>query len=168
MAHALLSAICNTQGTVAQIASAGTSPGGFPLPAETQDALRRVGFDSPGLGSYRSRELTAEMLEWADLVLGLAREHVREVVVRIPAAWDKSFTLKELVRRGAAVGPRRGDEALAAWLAKVGEGRTRIELLGDSETDDVIDPAGGLPSGFLRTALEIQTLCASLAGLLWP
>jgi protein-tyrosine-phosphatase len=107
------------------------------------------------------------MLMEADLVLGLARDHVREVVVRSPDTWEKSFTLKELVRRGGTAGPRPRDEVLPVWLARVSSGRNRTELLGESETDDVIDPAGGLPSGFVRTAAEIQGLCVSLAGLLW-
>jgi protein-tyrosine-phosphatase len=167
MAQALLSSLLSHRGVDAQVASAGTLPAGFPLPQETQDALRGLGFDASPLQAYRSRQLDDGLVNMADLVLGLAREHVREVVVRNAEAWEKSFTLKELIRLGEKVGPRRRNEELSEWLARVGNGRNRNELLGASEVDDVIDPAGGLPSGFVHTAGEIQALCVSLADLLW-
>ena len=143
-------------------------PGGVPLPSETEDALRALHYDSPRLAAYRSRELSEDEIGQADLVLGLARDHVREVVVRIPSAWDRTFTLKELIRRGEAVGPRRPGQELSAWLAAVSLERTRAELLGSSDADDVADPIGGRPSAFEQTAVEIQGLCESLSGLVWP
>jgi hypothetical protein len=76
--------------------------------------------------------------------------------------------LKELVRRGEGVGPRRADEELEEWLAKVSEGRDRRDLLGSSNVDDVVDPIGGPPSMFEQVAVEIQGLCVSLTDLVWP
>ncbi len=101
-------------------------------------------------------------------MLGLARDHVREVVVRWPEAWGRTFTLKELVRRGEGVGPRRADEELPDWLGRVSEDRDRRDLLGSSNLDDVVDPIGGLPSMFEQVAGEIQRLCVSLTDLVWP
>jgi protein-tyrosine phosphatase len=168
MAQAFLSTLSIDRGAGALIASAGILPGGFPLPTETQDALRHLGFESPGLQAFRSRQLTEGLVMEADLVLGLAREHVREVVVLSPPTWAKSFTLKELIRRGAAIGPKPTESGLPEWLASVSNGRSHHELLGASEIDDVIDPAGGAPAAFVRTATEIRGLCVSLAALLWP
>lgn len=167
MAQAMLTTIARARGVDAQIASAGLLPGGQPLAVETREALHALGFDGPGIDRFRSTQVTDGLVGGADLVLGLAREHVRELVVRSPDAWDRSFTLKELVRRGAAIGSRPAHEGLGSWLARAGEGRSRPDLLGDSIDDDVRDPAGGFAAGFDRTAAEVHALCQSLGALLW-
>jgi protein-tyrosine phosphatase len=168
MAEAILSELVRRRGIAADIASVGLLPGRAPVPTETQDALRAIRYDSPRLAARRSRQLSDADIDNADLVLGLARDHVREIVVRMPSAWDRTFTLKELVRRGEAVGPRPPGQELSSWLAAVSLGRTRADLLGSSNADDVDDPIGGPPSAFEQTATEIKGLCESLSSLVWP
>jgi len=168
MAQAILSSLATTRSLPVEINSAGLLPGGEPMPTETRDALAALGYPTPGFASRSSRQLTLPTVQLADLVLGMAREHVREIVVRAPEAWPRTFTLKELVRRGKAVGPRVNDEQLESWLTRVSLHRTRQGLLGSSELDDVADPLGGLPSAFGQTADEICALCISLGELLWP
>jgi protein-tyrosine-phosphatase len=168
MAEAILTELVRRRGIAADVSSVGLLPGGVPIPPETQDALRALHYESPRLAAYRSRKLSDADIDSADLLLGLARDHVREIVVRVPSAWDRTFTLKELVRRGDAVGPRRPDQELSSWLAAVSVERTRADLLGSSDTDDVADPIGGPPSAFEQTAAEIERLCESLSGLVWP
>jgi protein-tyrosine phosphatase len=168
MAQAILSRQLAGRSIPVEVGSAGLLPGGRPLPAETRDALIGRGIDPAAVDVFRSRELTRESIETTDLVVGLAREHVREVVVRVPPAWERTFTLKELVRRGEDAGPRGAAEPLPTWLARAAEGRQRSDLLGSSIGDDVVDPIGGSPSDFDRTAAEIERLCTSLAALLWP
>ncbi len=168
MAQTILSDLLAERGIRAEIASAGLLPGGQPMPLETQEALRVLGHDGPGLGAQRSHQVTDSDVTSADLVVGMARNHVREVVVRMPETWDKTFTLKELVRRGLAVEARRADEELRSWLGRVADDRDRQDLLGSATVDDVADPIGGSSSMFEQTANEIQRLCVSLSTLLWP
>ena len=168
MAQAILSRLAIDQGIPAEIASVGLLPGGDPVPPETQDALAVLGYNDGAIAAHQSRQLSGGEVASADLVLGLARDHVREVVVRWPETWGRTFTLKELVRRGEGVGPRRVDEELEEWLARVSEGRDRRDLLGSSNVDDVVDPIGGPPSMFEQVAVEIQGLCVSLTDLVWP
>jgi protein-tyrosine phosphatase len=163
----VLSRLATERAISVQVASAGILPGGLPLPTETQHVLRGLGFNKSDLHSYRSRQLTNGLVVGADLVIGLARDHLREVTVRVPQAWDRTFTLKELVRRGEAVGGREPDEGLATWLVKVGADRNRRDLLGASGTDDVADPVGGPPSAFEQAAAEIRGLCISLSNVVW-
>ena len=66
----------------------------------------------------------------SDLVVGLAREHVRETALLVPAAYPRTFTLKELVRRGGEVGARGDDESFEMWLARLHVGRTTLMHLG--------------------------------------
>ena len=119
-------------------------------------------------GPPRARRLDRDLIRGADLVLPLAREHLREVVVAVPDAFARTFTPKELVRRAAAAGGRRPDEALDAFLARLHEGRRHQELLRNDPVDDVLDPIGGPRSGYVRAATELESLALSLAELLDP
>lgn len=166
MAAALLEARLRREGLAgATVSSCGLLPGGAPAAPEATEALRRRGLDLEG---HQSRQLAPELVEEADLVLALTREHLREVVVLRPAAFARTFTLRELVRRGERVGPRRAGQDLVDWLAEVGAGRRPQDLLGSSEEDDVADPVGGPLSGFVRTAEELDGLAARLVALLRP
>jgi protein-tyrosine phosphatase len=167
MAEAILSRLLARRAVPAEIASAGLLGGGRPMPSEALDALATLSDSGPDMSAHRSRTLTARDVERADLVLGMTREHVREAVVLEPAAWSWTFTLKELVRRGEAVGSRAEGQALRNWLAAVSEGRDRRGLLGTASADYVADPMGGTPSMFEQTATEIEELCRRLIGLLW-
>jgi protein-tyrosine-phosphatase len=102
-----------------------------------------------------------------DLLLGMARSHVREAVALAgPAVLGRAFTLKEIVRRGEERGGRAPGEPLEAWLARLAAGRRVNDLLGDSDADDVADPIGGPRRSYERTAVELDDLTARLAGLL--
>jgi protein-tyrosine-phosphatase len=112
--------------------------------------------------------MTGEMLLGADLVIGMARLHIRESVVDQPQVWPRSFTLKELVRRGEEVGPRSAGQPLDEWLEKVHAGRSTSDLLGDSPDDDIFDPIGSNRPRYERTADEIEGLIDRLVTLLFP
>ena len=165
MAEALLRAALRARGVDATVSSAGLFRGGVPASPGSVRAMARRGLDIDG---HRSRTVTIELLEAADLVLGMARLHVREAVVAVPDVWPRAFTLKELVRRGAVVGPRRADEPLEAWLARVHEGRRRADLIGDDAADDVADPVGGPERLYLATAAELEDLVGRLVDLAFP
>jgi protein-tyrosine-phosphatase len=157
-------------GLDARVASAGLLEPGRPASAHGVDIMRGRGLD---MGPHRSRAISRDMLTSADLILGMAREHVREAVVMDPALWPRTFTLKELVRRGEAAGPRRPGEALDAWLRRVAEGRRISELTGSSPLDDVEDPIGGPRSAYERMAVELDGLvdrlvAVAFAGALTP
>jgi protein-tyrosine-phosphatase len=117
------------------------------------------------LDDHVSRTLDPAMVEAADLVVCMARRHLREVVVAVPSAMPKTFTLRELVRRGEAVGPA---SSLGEWLALVGAGRRSGDLLGDDVNDDVADPIGGPDDDYERTAVQLEDLVARLGRLLDP
>lgn len=153
------------RGAGARVHSAGTLADGRGAVREVVDAAADRGHD---LTAHASRRLDPELVAGADLVLPLAREHLREIVLMSPEAFGRTFTPKELVRRAAVVGGRRADEDLAAFLARVHEGRTPQELLGDDRADDVVDPIGGPRSGYERSADEIQQLAMAVARLVAP
>jgi len=159
MAQAMLA---GRLGAAAQVRSAGLLEPGLPPPPATVAAMAGYGRD---VARYRSHTVTAGELRSADLVLAMAREHVRHVVVTEPSVWPRAFTLKELLRRGEQIGRREPGESLARWLARVHDGRERSALLGDSPEDDVADPAGGPPQAHVLTAAELDRLLSELVGL---
>ena len=152
-------------GVAAQVRSAGLLESGNPASASGVDILAGRDLDIKG---HRSATVTAAILGEADLVLGLARQHVREAALLSHDVWPRTFTLKELVRRGTAIGPRGADETLADWLARAHAGRTPSALLGVSPDDDVADPIGQPRPAYQRMVDELDDLVDRLAALAWP
>lgn len=162
MAQVLLQHRLDALGVDARVSSAGELRSGIPAAQGSVRAMAARGLD---LGAHRSRTTTADDLRGADLVVGMARRHVREAVLACPEAWPRTFTLKELVRRGEAAAPRRAGQTLAAWLALVHLGRRTTDLLGDDPSDDVADPIGSPDSVYETTAAELNDLVDRLVTL---
>jgi len=112
--------------------------------------------------------LSPALVTDANLLIAMERRHVRDLVTRDPAAWPRTFTLKELVRRGEAIGARAPDESLEQWIGRVHTGRESRELLGASVADDVHDPSGSPIGEHEDLAQELTDLIDRLAALLWP
>lgn len=162
MTEALLSRRLAMLGVPGRVRSAGLSGQGQPPPPEVIYAMANYGLD---VASHRSHLATGVGLAAADLVLALAREHLRSMVAAEPSVWPRVFTLKELVRRGQQTGPRRPGESLPEWLARVHDGREHAALLGDSPADDVADPIGGPPQAYATTATLLSQLIGRLTEL---
>ncbi len=148
-----------------RVTSAGLRLAGEPASGHGVDVLGTRGID---LSAHRSRIVDRELLESTDLVLAMAREHLREAVLALPDIWPRAFTLKELVRRGETIGPRAPGESVGQWIARAHSGRNRQDLLGSSSTDDVEDPIGLDRSAYEKTADELSDLVDRLVDLLWP
>jgi protein-tyrosine-phosphatase len=139
--------------------------GGHPPPPQVLAVMAARGCDVTG---HRSRRVAPPDLAGADLVVGMAREHVRHAAVLLPDVWPRAFTLRELVNRGREAGARRPGEQLGEWLARVASGRTRRDLLGSGTAPDVADPVGGPTRGYEFTADLLDMLTGYLADLCWP
>jgi protein-tyrosine phosphatase len=162
MAQAMLSARLVPRGVTAGVHSAGMLSGGRRPPPEVISVMAARGLDVTG---HRSRTVTAADLAVADLILGLAREHVRHATVLWPAAWPRAFTIRELLRRGHQAGARSPGEPFGDWLTRVAADRGRRDLLGSSPADDVADPAGGPLRGYQATAELLDRLTRDLVEL---
>ena len=167
MAGALLARhlVAAQQADTVRVSSAGVLRDGLAPPAEVISVMADYGIDVTG---HRSRVVTSGDLLTADLTLAMSRDQVRHVAVEVPAVWQRSFTLKELVRRGGSLGPRAAAEPFASWLDRAQVGRDRMALLGESAEDDIADPFGGPLTGYVATAALLDELLAGLAGLCFP
>jgi protein-tyrosine phosphatase len=165
MAEGLLRTRLAQRGVAANVSSAGLSFDGQPATPESVAAVSRLGVD---IESHRSRILDAQMVEDADLIVAMERFHAREVMVLDPEAVQRTFTLKELVRRAISIGPREPGEALDEWLERAAAGRRAADLLGSSPEDDVADPYRRSDAVYERCASEIDELVTTLVRLAWP
>jgi protein-tyrosine phosphatase len=152
-------------GAEVDVLDAGTGESGFPVTEETLTTASHLGVD---LSKHLSTTLAPGLVDAADLVLTMERAHVRTIVLDDPDAWSKTFTLKEFVRRGDAVGPRTTGQSLAEWLRTVQEGRNRGDLLGTSPLDDVADPTSDRRADHASLAEELDELIAATVELAWP
>jgi len=147
--------------TGVEVISAGLLAGGAPATPESLAA-------APDLADHLSCQLTPDLVSGADLVIGMAREHVREAVVLVRGSLPRVFTLKEFVRRAEAVGARATDEPLAPWLDRVGVDRRPADLMGDSIEDDVYDLGERDRVDWAAIVDEISELVRRLVAATWP
>ncbi len=149
-------------GVEAVVCSGGILDAGNRIPASYLAIAAEAGVD---LSEHVSHQISvAELLE-QDLVLTMTRELLREVVVMAPAIWPRAFTMPEFLRRGTAVGPRKPTEDLNHWFEAIGANRTRSQLLGDDEADDVADPVGGTAEDYRIMLRQVERMSSDLARL---
>jgi protein-tyrosine phosphatase len=165
LAAAVLGRLVGDRGEDVTVTSAGLLEGGAPAAPGMVEAAAVRGID---LSGHVSRTLGAAAVEQADLVVAMARDHVREIVSVTPSAFGRTFTLREAVRRGSEVGPRRPGAALAEWLGALHQGRRYQDLVGWTDEDDIADPMGGPPEAYLVAVTAITELTTSLADLAFP
>ncbi len=149
-------------GLEAIVSSGGIMGEGNCIPSSYLAIAHDAGID---LSEHVSHRVSSEELLQQDLVLTMTRELLREVVVMAPPIWPRSFTMREFLRRATAVGPRKPTEGLEHWFHAIGANRTRSQLLGDDEADDVADPVGGTAEDYRIMLRQLERLSGDLAGL---
>lgn len=109
------------------------------------------------IDDHRTLELDDQLVEWADLIIGMSREHARDTVRAFPAAEGKTFTMKGLLELLPSLPPHDDTEA---WL----EAAQRIRDRADALTDlDIDDPIGEREAAYRRVATEIKGLIERFA-----
>jgi protein-tyrosine phosphatase len=163
MAEAITNVRARELGLDVTADSAGMAESGAPV---AESALAAIGNMQQEISRHRSKPILQERVEASDLILGMERLHVREVTVISPQAWDRTFTLKEFVRRGELVRPPGEGRPASDWIAMVGQDRKRQDLLGSSPDDDVDDPVGMSSFEVRIVAKELRRLIDRLLFLL--
>jgi protein-tyrosine phosphatase len=101
---------------------------------------------------FRARELVAEHVARADLVLTATREHRAAAVVLHPRAASRTFTLRELARLVGAVDPAQltatDPVERARELVRAAAGKRGLVPPPTPKDDDLADPYQGPQSGF--------------------
>ncbi len=127
----------------------------------------------PGMRDFRSRALTGDLLEQADLVLTGTRDHRLRIGRLWPEAYPKTFTLREsaslLAGMPAAVAdslpdrlPKRA-HAVVRWL------QDERGLVATPESElDIADPIGRRTSVYRRMVDDVSAAIDVLANVLLP
>lgn len=123
MAEAFLSSKANDSVSV-RSAGVAASPGSDASSGAKQ-ALAEFGLSK----EHRARQLEAELVEWADIILTMTGSQKQLIHVYFPYAMDKVFTLKEYV-----------------------------DYSGDKGKEDVLDPYGQSLDKYMETAAELEEL----------
>jgi len=134
-----------------RVETAGTlSVDGLPISWRTRAALDDVGLPWP---SHRSRQAERAHFDTADLVIGLAPEHVAWVRRQHPEVADRTGTLVRLSRE------------LPPPPAPLAERLAGIDLAGVllEPWEEVVDPGGGEVEAFIACAREVVVLVDRLA-----
>jgi len=152
MAGAILAAhVADAEVDSITITTAGTHViEGMPMSWRTRDALAGVDVAAP---MHRSLQLREPHVDTADLVIGLACEHVEYVRRTHPGAAARTATLRRLVRDLAP-----GTAPLSERVAALGLADVTLE-----QWEDVDDPGGGELPVFEACARDIDDLIARLA-----
>jgi protein-tyrosine phosphatase len=165
MAAAVLAHLLAVRGSGMTVGSAGFVSPGVASPAEAVEVMNSLGYD---LSAHRSKAVSPALLDSAQLVVGMTRQHAVDLSLRDPSVWPRSFTLAEVVRLGGALPARRPDEALASWAARIGAGRRRSGILDLPLSEDVPDPIGRPMTAYIRTRDRLVELVTRLADLVEP
>lgn len=126
------------------VESAGTRPlEGYPVDPAMARLLAERGIDTT---AFAARRLDKRLVQDADLVLGMTRDHRTRAVQLYPGVLKRAFTLRELARLADRVDPAEldvvaGSEAdlqrrLRVLLLLAPRHRTPVA----PELDDVVDP----------------------------
>lgn len=136
---------------------------GYPASERAEHVMRVRGITLEG---HRSKRMVPELLDSADLVIAMAREHLRDALHLHPDVTDRAFLFKEmdeLLQKGPL--PAEFDLAVAELNARRNSPWDAVALGWDADVDD---PIGGDVSLFDTCAAEIEFLSGRLAEALWP
>lgn len=169
MAEAMLKRKAHEKGIALTVRSAGISTiDGLPVSAQSMDVLKRRGIDYEGT----SAAVSAEALQWADLILTMTSGHKREVIRRHPDVIDKVYTLKEYAYLDDELKTKLQElETLYSELQmQLALGQTvdenkrkRAHELEQLVPDfDIADPFGGPQSVYDACAVEMEAAIVKL------
>lgn len=155
---------------IPEVASAGTfAMIGERMPHQASELSKEFG-GSPA--DHAGRQITHELVESADLILALAKEHRSAVARLVPRASRKSFTLREFalictsaLQSQSADVPGRGE--VAEWLRYASTHRGMVAVT-NLEGLDVVDPFRRSDSTYRTSALQIVDAISEISRALTP
>ena len=127
----------------------------------TIDALAGVGITP---GEFVARDISAEMLRDADLILTATRQHRSVVVTEAPDVVRRAFTIKEFARLAVSA-----DADSVVSLDGLVEGVARQRGFNPpaaAEEDDITDPYGQRAKRYVQTLNDLQPTIDVIADVL--
>jgi protein-tyrosine phosphatase len=153
LAAVLLADGLRRSGVDAAVTSCGTKATGLRVPEHAHAVAAELG---TSVADHRARPVGRHLLgdDGADLIVCMDRGHLRQVVALDPSVWPRTFTVKELARRGTQQPPAAG-ETLATWLARLSSARRPADMMRDDAADDLADPYGRTVAAYRQMGQEL-------------
>lgn len=107
--------------------------------------------------AFRSRALTAEEVERADLILTAERAHRSAVVALDPLAVHRTFTVRQFGRLVDEDHPIELTVDGGLELCEHARSRRHLVAVADPSEDDIADPVGGPDRAFRHATEQIAT-----------
>lgn len=156
-----------TEGLPVNVSSAGTDVAHpAPSPKKTLKAASMLGYD---LGEHRSRPLTDEELEAADLVVGFGIAHVAAAVIERGTDRAKTWLLPQLVAtldRGPVEPPSDPEDLVGLARARLAAADAQRSSASPMLGDQIADPMGRPARVHQATARTIDDLCKRMVSRL--
>lgn len=127
-----------------------------PMHLHAAALLRARGIDP---GAFRTRMLSAELIDASDLILGASREHRSAVVALVPQALHRTFTMREFGRLTAGVAPTElppQPRPAGEYLARIAWHARAAGHVVPASTDNLTDPFQGGRDAFEDCAWMID------------
>ncbi len=117
------------------------------------------------ISGHTARSFSTSDVRNADVVLGMAPEHVGAVIRDVPEAEHKTFTMKGFVRLLEALPPAGSGDPRAVLVARVldADALRGSGFGGDAADEDIADPLGRPIDAFRSVAAELEEWCGRLA-----
>lgn len=125
--------------------------------AATIEGRRVMADHGVPLDEHRTLELDRRLMEWADLVIGMSREHARDVARAYPEAAGRTYTMKAFLELLPSLPPYEDTES---WLQEAARLRDSSSAPADQDIDD---PIGERQEAYRRVAAEIRDLTERFA-----
>lgn len=165
MAEILLRAALSAGCPELVIRSAGFLSEGSSADKRSVWAMEKLGLQ---LTAHVSAHVSSAVEPMPDLVLVMAREHLRMLSDVEPSVLKRAFTLKEFVRLAGIEGERHQAEPLSDYVGRVAAGRSVSAITSSGHEEDIADPVGHRKAAFWRCASELKELVSELSGYLCP
>lgn len=127
--------------------------------AATIEGRRVMNEHGVSIDDHRTLELDDRLVEWADLIIGMSREHARDTVRGFPKAKDRTFTMKAFLELLPSLPPYEDTES---WLQEAAKLRDSGSAPAPVD-QDIDDPIGERQEAYRRVAAEIRDLTERFA-----
>lgn len=163
LAEGLLRQMAEQQNLSVEVKSAGISAmQGAPISPHSRTILQRKGI----AWTHSSQPATADLIQWADIVLTMTTSHKSIVIQKHPQELEKIHSLKEFVENDPHVLAAISEsESLYSELEvrkvfsqtiTIEERRRLMELEQSLPNYDIVDPFGGTLTEYEQCATEIE------------
>lgn len=143
------------------VRSLGFGPEDIASIPDAVDAMQRRGLDT---SAHRSRKVTKDNVEVADLVLTAELDHVIKIATISPDAYRRTMTMPEFLALGESSEPVHG-ESLREWVTSLTEQRTTRDYI-NGDVAEIVDPTGSAPRAFEKSVVRMETMCEQVTRLI--